>query len=121
LIPAVEYIKASRKRRLLQVEFARATREVDLVASPTYPLDRRPFGDYPEVQGKPFTFDDALRYTMPFDVLGLPAISVPCGISQEGFPMALQLVGRAFDETTVLGVAYAYEQATEWHSLRPPV
>jgi aspartyl-tRNA(Asn)/glutamyl-tRNA(Gln) amidotransferase subunit A len=121
LIPAVEYIKASRKRRLVQLEYARATREVDVFASPTYPIDRRPFGDYPVVDGKQLTFDDALRYTMPFDLLGLPAISVPCGFSAEGFPIGLQVVGRAFDEQTVLRVAHVYEQATEWHRRHPPL
>lgn len=121
LIPAVDYIKASRKRRVLQVEFARATQGVDLVASPTYPLDRRPFGEYPLVQGKPFSFMEALRYTVPFDVLGLPAISIPNGFSEQGSPTSLQLVGKAFDEATVLRAAHAYEQATEWHRRRPPI
>jgi aspartyl-tRNA(Asn)/glutamyl-tRNA(Gln) amidotransferase subunit A len=121
LVPAVEYIKASRQRRLVQVAYARATRDVDLLASPTYPIDRRPFGDYPAVDGKPLTFDDAFRYTMPFDLLGLPAVSVPCGFSDDGFPIGLQLAGKAFDEATVLRAAHAYERATEWHRRRPPV
>lgn len=121
LIPAVSYIKAAQRRRLLQAEYARATREIDLLATPTYPLDRRPFGEYPLVQGKPLSFDDALRYTMPFDLLGLPAISLPCGFSADGSPIGLQLVGRAFDEPTVLRAAYAFEQATEWHRRRPPL
>lgn len=121
LIPAVDYINASRMRREIQLAFARATKEVDLFASPAYPLDRRPFGDYPEVQGKAFTFDDALRYTAPFDLLGLPAISVPCGFSTEGSPIGLQLVGKAFDEAGVLRAAHAYEQATEWHLRHPPI
>lgn len=121
LIPAVEYIKAARRRRVVQVDYARATRGVDVLVSPTYPLDRRPFGDYPLVDGKAITFDDALRYTMPFDLLGLPAISVPAGFSEDGFPMGLQIAGRAFDEATVLRVAWAYEQATGWHGRRPPL
>lgn len=119
LIPAVDYINAARRRREIQIAFARATKEVDLFASPAYPLERRPFGDYPQVQGKAFTFDDALRYTVPFDLLGLPAISLPSGYSEEGFPVGLQLVGRAFDEARVLRAASAYEQATEWHRRHP--
>jgi aspartyl-tRNA(Asn)/glutamyl-tRNA(Gln) amidotransferase subunit A len=121
LIPAVDYIKATQRRRLLQVDYARATREVDLLATPTYPLARRPFGEYPLVAGKRLSFDDALRYTMPFDLLGLPALSLPCGFSPEGFPIGLQLVGRAFEEATVLRAAYAFEQSTDWHRRRPPM
>lgn len=121
LIPAVEYIKASRRRRELQVEYARATREVDLVASPTYPIDRRPFGDYPEIDGRRIGFDDALRYTMPFDLLGLPAISVPCGFSPDGFPIGLQLAARAFDEPSLFRAARAYEQASDWYRRHPPL
>jgi aspartyl-tRNA(Asn)/glutamyl-tRNA(Gln) amidotransferase subunit A len=119
LMPAVEYIKASRKRRLVQRAYAEAARDVDVVASPTYPLDRRPFGDYPAVDGRKITFNDALRYTMPFDLLGLPAVSVPCGFSPDGFPMGLQLAGRAFDEATVLRAAHAYEQSTDWRRRHP--
>jgi aspartyl-tRNA(Asn)/glutamyl-tRNA(Gln) amidotransferase subunit A len=52
---------------------------------------------------------------------GLPAISVPCGLSSSGLPIGLHLTGRAFDEPTVLRVAYAYEQATSWHTARPPL
>jgi aspartyl-tRNA(Asn)/glutamyl-tRNA(Gln) amidotransferase subunit A len=121
LIPAVEYIKAARQRRLVQVAYARATRDVDVLASPTYPIDRRPFAEYPLVDGKKITIDDAFRYTMPFDLLGLPAVSVPCGFSDEGFPIGLQLAGKAFDEATVLRAAHAYERATEWHKRRPPI
>jgi aspartyl-tRNA(Asn)/glutamyl-tRNA(Gln) amidotransferase subunit A len=60
-----------------------------------------------------------MRYSLPFDILGLPAISIPGGFSDEGFPIGLQLVGRAFDESTLFRVAYAYQQATEWHTRRP--
>jgi len=119
LIPAVDYIRATQKRRLLQREYARATQHVAFVLSPTYPLAPRPFGEYPQVQGKQFTADDAIRYTFPFDLLGLPAISVPCGFSPDGMPIGLQIVGRPFDEAGVLKAAYAYEQATDWHTRHP--
>jgi aspartyl-tRNA(Asn)/glutamyl-tRNA(Gln) amidotransferase subunit A len=60
-----------------------------------------------------------MRNTMPFNATGLPAISVPCGFTEDGLPIGLQFVGRAFDEATVLRIANAYEQATEWHTKRP--
>ena len=115
LIPAVDYIRACQKRRMLQRAYAQSTRSVAVFITPTYPLAPRPFGEYP----KPYTADDAIRYTFPFDLLGLPAISVPCGFSPDGMPIGLQFVGRAFDEATVLRAAYAYEQATDWHTRHP--
>jgi len=94
---------------------------VDVLACPSCGFERRPFGPWPNVGGRATTFDDALRYTTPFDVLGLPAISIPCGFSDDGFPIGLQLVGRAFAEPTVLRAAHQYEQATDWHIRRPPI
>jgi aspartyl-tRNA(Asn)/glutamyl-tRNA(Gln) amidotransferase subunit A len=59
------------------------------------------------------------RYTVPWNLLGLPALVVPCGFTPEGLPLSIQIVGRPFDEPTVLRVARAYERATEWHRRRP--
>jgi aspartyl-tRNA(Asn)/glutamyl-tRNA(Gln) amidotransferase subunit A len=55
------------------------------------------------------------RFTNPFNLSGSPALSVPCGFTQAGLPVGLQIVGRHWDEATVLRVGHAYEQATEWH------
>jgi aspartyl-tRNA(Asn)/glutamyl-tRNA(Gln) amidotransferase subunit A len=62
-----------------------------------------------------------LRNTRPANVWGLPAISVPCGFTNAGLPIGLQIIGRAWEETTVLQLAYAYERATEWHEREPNV
>ena len=121
MVPAVDYIRGQQRRRVLARAYAAATREIDVLVCPTYPFDRRPFGAWPELDGRAATFEDALRYTIPFDILGLPAISVPCGFSDDGFPVSVQFVGRAFDEGTVLRVAHRYEQATEWHRRHPPI
>jgi aspartyl-tRNA(Asn)/glutamyl-tRNA(Gln) amidotransferase subunit A len=61
----------------------------------------------------------SLRNTSPFNVLGLPAISVPCGFTTSGLPIGLQIVGAPFAETTVLALAHAYERETEWHQRHP--
>jgi aspartyl-tRNA(Asn)/glutamyl-tRNA(Gln) amidotransferase subunit A len=61
------------------------------------------------------------RLTRPFNVLGLPVVALPCGVSADGRPLGLQIVGRPFDEATILRLAYAYEQATDWHQRRPGV
>jgi aspartyl-tRNA(Asn)/glutamyl-tRNA(Gln) amidotransferase subunit A len=58
---------------------------------------------------------------MPFNFLGLPAISIPCGFTRDGLPIGLQIVGKAFDEADVLQIARAYEQATDWSARRPPL
>ncbi len=59
------------------------------------------------------------RLTRVFNTLGLPALSVPCGFSSQGLPLAFQAVGRPFDEPTVLRLGQAYESATSWHTRRP--
>jgi aspartyl-tRNA(Asn)/glutamyl-tRNA(Gln) amidotransferase subunit A len=61
------------------------------------------------------------RFTYPFNLTGLPAISVPCGFDRQNLPIGLQLAGKPFDEPTVLRVAHAYEQAHDWHTRMPPL
>ena len=58
--------------------------------------------------------------TIPVNIAGLPAISVPCGFV-DSLPVGLHIMGKPFDESTILRVAYAYEQATDWHKTRPPL
>jgi aspartyl-tRNA(Asn)/glutamyl-tRNA(Gln) amidotransferase subunit A len=62
-----------------------------------------------------------LRNTLPYDVLGVPTISVPCGFSAGGLPIGLQIAGPRLGEAKVLALAHAYEQATDWHKRRPPI
>ena len=59
--------------------------------------------------------------TYAFSLLGLPAISIPCGFTKAGLPIGLQLIGKPFDEANLLTVAHAYEQATDWHRRKPPL
>lgn len=82
LIPAIDYIRASQRRRQLQITYAQAMAGVDVFVSPGVPLTRGPFGSYPTVQGREFTADDTMRYTFPFNLFGLPAITVPLRILQ---------------------------------------
>jgi len=96
--------------------------QVDLLALPTCPIPAPAIGaEMVDVGGveMPTFFAMALR-TAPFNAAGLPAISVPCGFSRDGLPIGLQLAGRPFDESTVLRAGHAYEQATDWHTRRPP-
>lgn len=121
LVPAVDYIRGMQRRRVLARQYAKATRDVDVLVCPSYAFERRPFGSLPDIAGRAATFDDAVRFTIPFDLLGVPALSLPCGFTDDGLPIGLQIVGRPFDEGTVLRAAYAYEQATDWYRRRPPI
>ena len=58
-------------------------------------------------------------YTIPANLAGIPAISLPCGFSKTGLPIGMQLMAKAFDEEMLLRIAYAYEQNTEWHTRKP--
>jgi aspartyl-tRNA(Asn)/glutamyl-tRNA(Gln) amidotransferase subunit A len=62
-----------------------------------------------------------ISFIGPFNLAGLPALSVPCGFTSDNLPVGLQIVGRPFGEETVLKVGHAYEQSTPWHTKRPPV
>ena len=95
----------------------------DFVLTPTLPLPPFPLGrDWPrEIAGQkvhPLTY---LAYTYPFNVTGQPAASLPCGWTDDGLPVGLQIVGRRFGEATVLRAAAAYEEAFPWADRRPPV
>jgi aspartyl-tRNA(Asn)/glutamyl-tRNA(Gln) amidotransferase subunit A len=112
----VDYVQAQRVRRQVMAATERAMAGYAAVVVPTSPVPATPIADSPPEHAmlRP-------RNTMPFNVLGLPAISVPCGFTADGLPVGLQIVGKAFDEAGVLRIAHAYEQATDWHRRRPPL
>jgi aspartyl-tRNA(Asn)/glutamyl-tRNA(Gln) amidotransferase subunit A len=111
------FLKAQQVRTLIRQEFSRIFQEVDLVLMPTSPTTAFQLG---EKVADPLQMYLADVYTIPVNLAGLPGISIPCGFAQ-GLPIGLQLIGKPFDEATVLRAAYAYEQATEWHKSRPPI
>ena len=123
-IPAHDYIQALRLRaRLTRVFIREVFAGADVIITPVIPEPAPPLahatdGPPAELAQRQGRFS---RLTRPFNGLGLPALSVPCGFSRLGLPLAFQIVGRPFDEATVLRVGHAYEQATEWHRRRPPL
>jgi aspartyl-tRNA(Asn)/glutamyl-tRNA(Gln) amidotransferase subunit A len=121
LIPAADYLKAQQQRRLFQKRYAEALAKVDLLVTPTYPIVRREHRRLPVVEGRRFTLDDALRYTMPYDLMGLPAVSLPGGFGYPDAPVGFQLASAAFQEGKLLQAARAYERATEWHDRHPAI
>jgi aspartyl-tRNA(Asn)/glutamyl-tRNA(Gln) amidotransferase subunit A len=112
------YGKAQAVRTLIQRDFDAVFKEVDLLASPVMPTTAFQLGERLEDPLQMYLSD---IYTIPASLSGLPAISVPCGFSTIGLPVGLQLVGRRFEESTVLRAAYAYEQTTNWRAKRPVI
>jgi aspartyl-tRNA(Asn)/glutamyl-tRNA(Gln) amidotransferase subunit A len=111
------YLKALRVRTLICREFEAAFQSHDVLVTPVSPTPAFRLGEKVHDPLQMYLSD---IFTIPINIAGLPAISVPCGFSQ-GLPVGLQIIGRPFEEGTILRVAYAYEQATPWHNRRPPL
>ncbi|MEC9272582.1 MAG: amidase, partial [Chloroflexota bacterium] len=124
IIPAQFYYKAQKIRTALRQQILEALEKVDVLVLPTGPVTAPLVESSPGIQSKEHALTGLagrISFTGPFNLAGTPALSVPCGFSSSGMPMGLQIVGRPFAEETVLKVAYAYEQNTDWRSRRPPI
>ena len=119
----VEYLQAQEKRRIHTAAFLKVFESVDVVAVPTLPVLPPFIGQKEIAWGR--TKEDVrvalLRMTRPGNLTGLPAISLPCGSTADNLPVGLQLFGRHYDEAVLLRVAYAFERATPWHAMFPPL
>ena len=114
LITGGDYVQAVRRRRELAAEFATAMADLDLVITAASPSEAPAIDSVSK-----FAILERPSLTMPFNVTGSPAMSVCCGYTVAGLPLAFQLAGKPFDEATVLNAAHAYERATPWRSIRP--
>jgi aspartyl-tRNA(Asn)/glutamyl-tRNA(Gln) amidotransferase subunit A len=110
------YGRALKVRTLISRDFEQAFAQVDVIACPTSPTTAFPLGE---------RVDDPLRmyladiFTLSVNLSASCAVSVPCGFDARGLPVGLQLIGNTLQEATILNAAYAYEQATEWHTHAP--
>jgi aspartyl-tRNA(Asn)/glutamyl-tRNA(Gln) amidotransferase subunit A len=113
-LSAADYITALRARSVLNERIRANFAVVDVLATPTAPRPPESFADLdPNEQNlRP-------NFTNPFNLTGLPAISVPCGFTPDGLPVGLQIIAAPFQEAAALRAAHAYEQATKWHTRRP--
>ena len=109
------YLKAQQARTLIRQDFARVFERVDALVTPTSPVAAFPLGEKTADPVQMYLIDVC---TLPINIAGLPALSVPCGFA-DGLPVGMQLIGPHLSEERLLGIAYAYEQATEWHKARP--
>ncbi len=110
------YLKALKVRTLVRNDFIEAFKSVDVLVTPTSPTAAFRLG---EKTVDPLEMYLSDIYTVSVNLAGIPAVSVNCGFTKAGLPIGLQIMGRPFDEVTVLKVAHAYEQATAWHTTRP--
>ena len=112
------YIRAQKVRTLIKQEFERAFAEVDVIATPTSPTTAFKIGERVD---DPIQMYLADVFTLPCNLAGICGISVPCGFDAADLPIGLQLLGRAFDEATVLRVADAYQRQTDWLTREPGI
>jgi aspartyl-tRNA(Asn)/glutamyl-tRNA(Gln) amidotransferase subunit A len=110
------YLKAQQVRTLIKKDFEEAFRKADVLVTPTTPEVAFRAGEKTADPLKMYLSD---IFTNSVNLAGVPAISIPCGFSKENLPVGLQIIGKHFDEETVLQAAHAYEQSTEWHTRRP--
>lgn len=112
------YLKAQRVRTLIREDFDRAFKGVDVIMTPTSPEAAFRLGEKSNDPLKMYLSD---IFTIPCNLAGLPGISLPCGFTKSGLPIGLQILGRPFDEETILRVAYTYEKHTNWRERKPPI
>lgn len=110
------YTKAGQVRTLIKEDFDKVFESYDLIISPTTPTKAFVSGEVRD----PVEMYMCDLLTVPVNLAGLPAITVPCGFS-EGMPLGLQIIGKAFDEATIYQLAYAFEQATPYHHQKPEI
>jgi len=112
------YKKAQQVRRLVKEDFEKAFKEVDAIVTPTSPTPAFKFG---EKTADPLTMYLSDVFTIPVNLAGLPGISVPCGFTKENLPVGLQIIGKPFEEATILRIANVYEKEAGWYKRVPEI
>ena len=112
------YSKAQKVRTLIKQDFDKAFEQVDIIATPTSPSPAFKMG---EKVADPLQMYLSDIFTISCNLAGLPGLSLPCGLTSQNLPIGLQLLGKPFDESTMLRMAYHYEQVSDWHRRVPPL
>lgn len=110
------YLRALKVRTLIKQDFENAFKKYDAIVTPTSPTPAFKIGEKLE---DPLTMYLSDIFTISANLAGIPGVSIPCGFTKSKLPIGLQILGKAFDEETILRIAYNYEQNTEWHKRRP--
>jgi aspartyl-tRNA(Asn)/glutamyl-tRNA(Gln) amidotransferase subunit A len=124
-ISAVDYLQAQYERRIFSSTVRSVLQRVDALVLPTLPIPAITIEQIDadiSIEGVTENATVALlRLTKPFNLAGLPAISFPCGFTTNTLPIGLQVVGKSFEEATILRIAHAYQQLTDWHKRAIPI
>jgi len=112
------YLKSQKVRTLIRQDFLTAFDKVDVLLTPVAPTPAFALGEKTDDPLQMYLSD---IYTIPANLAGTCALSLPCGFSADGLPIGLQLIGKPFDEATLLRTAHAFEQATQWHKQKPAI
>jgi aspartyl-tRNA(Asn)/glutamyl-tRNA(Gln) amidotransferase subunit A len=112
------YRKAAQIRTLVKRDFDEAFRNIDVILTPISPTPAFRIG---EKVADPLQMYLSDVFTIPVNMAGIPGIAIPCGFSRQGLPIGLQLLGRHFDEETIIRAAYAFEQNTDFHLKKPQI
>ena len=124
IFPAQAHHKAVRLRHMLRQEILEALERVDVLVMPTSSIPASPIPTQAGISSKEEVREGLAgrrSFTAPFNLANCPALSVGCGFTSENLPVGLQIAGKPFAEDILFRVAHAYEQATDWHTRRPPV
>ena len=111
------YVKAQKARTLIKREFDQAFEKYDALVTPTSPIVPFKLGEKLEDPMQMYLSDIC---TLPINIAGIPAISIPAGFA-DNLPIGMQIIGKPFSEEILLRIAFAYEQATDWHKRKPPI
>jgi aspartyl-tRNA(Asn)/glutamyl-tRNA(Gln) amidotransferase subunit A len=122
-VSATQYLRAQQARALIRNEVDGLLARLDVLLAPTTPVAATVLGQNEIIlNGQVQDVRSSLiRFTRIFNLSGHPVVSAPCGFTPDGLPVGMQLIGRPFDEATVLRAADAYQRATDWHRRRPPL
>lgn len=110
------YKKAQQVRTLINMDFEKAFKTADVIVTPTSPTAAFKIGEKTDDPLQMYLSD---IFTISVNLAGIPGISIPCGFTSDNLPVGLQIIGKHFDEETILKAAYAYEQSTDWHKKKP--
>ena len=110
------YLKAQQVRALIKKDFDDVFQRVDAIITPTAPTTAFKLGEKTQDPLQMYLSD---IYTISINLAGLPALSLPCGFDARGLPIGMQIIGKPFEEATILNAGYSYEQSTEWHRQKP--
>lgn len=116
-----DYFDAVKARGVLGTEMRLFMEKYDLLVTPTLPIPAFEAGRLAPSSDNKGKWENWTPFSYPFNLTQQPAASVPCGFTKQGLPIGLHIVGRMFDDATVLRAAYAYERSTPWHKQRPPL